>query len=442
MSRSYVTGTGGTHETQERFGQAIVKLKRKQNKVRNFFARDYMGDPKAGAVEIPVRSLDVSVRDYNIETGVAMQQSATSYKRVLVDQEKAINELLDGWEAATVPDNLIAQRLESGSYGMGRAQELHAIGVLEDGGTQSPELAALTDETAYESILKDIARIKKLGVDKDELIVVVSDDTETMLLLDKRYANTASQLAAEMIREGITGKINGVPVIVSSNLRDDHFVTEYMVFGRSWAQTVEDWKIAPAINDIRNSTHIGASALQGRMVYKDVLLDPTTCVVKRKIANVPKTTATLGLSIDGNVITATTVYTDKADAQDDWFVDVFIDASETIPAGTEIEINSSGDEWVVPTGGTKRVWLSDIVHAASGGTRSPLNEVGGGDHTKEIAIDVSKLAAAWKGTITVNVITSNQPGRATTYESQTGKQLDYWHTIVSEKKYIELVVKG
>ena len=59
-------GNNGTHERQERYASAIVKLMRPSLKIRNTFARDYEGNPVAGAVKVPVRNTDVSISDYEI----------------------------------------------------------------------------------------------------------------------------------------------------------------------------------------------------------------------------------------------------------------------------------------------------------------------------------------------------------------------------------------
>lgn len=91
-------GTHGTHERQERYAQAIVKLMRPSLKIRSTFSRDYEGSPVAGAVKVPVRNTDVAISDYDVKDGVALSQSATTYLNVPVDNHKALNELIDGYE--------------------------------------------------------------------------------------------------------------------------------------------------------------------------------------------------------------------------------------------------------------------------------------------------------------------------------------------------------
>ena len=132
-----VIGTHGTHERQERYTDSIVKLMRKSMKVRNTFSRDYIGDPKAGAVKVPVRSADVSLADYDVKDGATLAQSATTYQTIAIDNDKAVNELIDGYEAAAVPDNLVAQRIESAAYVTAKALENDAVTTMANNSTAS-----------------------------------------------------------------------------------------------------------------------------------------------------------------------------------------------------------------------------------------------------------------------------------------------------------------
>ena len=51
-------------------------------KIRNTFSSDYVGNPTAGAVNVPVRNTDVTIRDYDIKNGLTLEQSATDYKNI------------------------------------------------------------------------------------------------------------------------------------------------------------------------------------------------------------------------------------------------------------------------------------------------------------------------------------------------------------------------
>ena len=275
--------TNGTHERQERYANSIVKLMRPMLKIRNTFSRDYEGKPTAGAVKVPVRNTDVKISDYDVKDGIALSQSATTYKNIPVDNHKAINELIDGYEAEAVPDNLVAQRLESGSYVIASTLEKSAITALTTGTTEST-MEDCTTENVYSNIVKDIANIAKLGVDKSRIRVAISYDTETLLLTDGKYSNTASQIGAELAREGVVGRINGVNVIVEDLGQAGGKDVEYIVYAIDWCQAIDEWKIMPTINDIKDGKHVGASALQGRMVYTDTVTDAKAVIYKKKAA--------------------------------------------------------------------------------------------------------------------------------------------------------------
>jgi hypothetical protein len=272
-------GLNGTHYRQERYADSIVKLFRKQLVVRNEFMRDYEGNPVSGSVQVPVRNTDVTLANYDVVSGVSLTTSATTYLPILVDNHKAINELIDGYEAQAVPDNLIAQRLESGAYSIGLTLELNAIKELEDNGTQETSTTTLTTTNAYSSIVNSIKEIKKLGTNVDNMVVIVSPETEVLLLTDDKFANTSGTLGAELVREGVIGKISGVRVKMSANLTTG---TEYIVFARDWAQAIDEWKVEPTVVNLADGAHIGASALQGRMVYADKLTSATACRVKKE----------------------------------------------------------------------------------------------------------------------------------------------------------------
>lgn len=267
----------GTHKRQERYADTIVKLMRKEFNIRNEFSRDYEGNPVSGAVNVPTRNGDITLSDYDVLNGITMTQSATDYLPVLVDGHKAFSELVDGYEAEAVPDNLRAQRLESAAYVTGKALELSAIKALVDGGTIEESTTATTEEDVYKTIATSVKNLKARGIATNDLRIAVSADTELKLLTDAKFANTAGALGAELVRNGVIGKINGVQVKPNYLMPDE---VEYIVYAPAWCQAIDEWKVEPAFNDIKDGKHVGASALQGRMVYKDVVTNKLAVQVK------------------------------------------------------------------------------------------------------------------------------------------------------------------
>lgn len=275
--------TNGTHNRQEKYARAIVELMRPALKIRNTFSRDYEGEPVSGAVKVPVRNMDPEIKDYDVKNGVDLGQSATDYINVPVDKHDAINELIDGYEAQAVPDNLVAQRLEAGAYSRSKKLEADAISALINNSVPSTQ-ADSTATTIYENILRDIAILAKKGVDKNRMYVAISYESETLLLLDERFANSASQIGSELARTGVVGRVNGVNVLtedLGENAQGQ--AIEYIIYGIDWAQAVDGWMIGLSVNNLSDGKHIGASALQDRYVYTDTVTNKEAVIVKAKV---------------------------------------------------------------------------------------------------------------------------------------------------------------
>ena len=269
----------GTHYRQERYADAIKKLYRKPTFIRDWFNRDYEGNPTAGAVQVPVRDTDVALSTYDVVSGISLTTSATTYEQILIDGHKAFNELIDGYEAEAVPDNLVAQRMESASYVLGMTLEKDAIATLVNGGTTASSTSASTTDTIYANIVNEITQLKKNGVEPDRIKIVVSAEMEKLLLSDAKFANTSGQLGAELVRQGVIGKINGCEVKMSPVL-DEYDNLEFIVFAQDYVFGIDEWKVAPSIVDLKDGAHVGASALQGRIVFKDYVARATAVRVK------------------------------------------------------------------------------------------------------------------------------------------------------------------
>lgn len=273
-----VTPTNGTHQRQERYADAVVALMRPDLLIRNLFSREYEGNPKAGAVKVPVRG-DVNVQDYDVVAGANLDTSATTYQDIAINKNKVINELIDGYEAEAVPDNLVAQRLESGAYGLASQLEADTIATLTTANNFTDSLSkgtASTESTIYKNILDDVAQIKKLGVKGKDIKIAISYDTEVLLLTDNKYSDSCGQLGDKQKEEGIVGRINGCDVI-TEELGEG---VEYIIFAPAWCHAIDEFTINPRVVDIKDGSHVGASKLEGRMVYGTAITNNKAVVVK------------------------------------------------------------------------------------------------------------------------------------------------------------------
>lgn len=253
----------GTHERRETYANEVLAMAKSKVNIYEDFSTDYEIDGATGQINVPTRSAEVTISDYDVLNGVELTQSATDYVVLPIDKNYAINELIDGYEAEAVPDNLRANRIEAAGYSMGLKKENEAIAALVSKGTKSSDKTALTEADAYKKIASEIANMKKRNMEVSSMRVVVSADTELLLLTDDKFANTSGNLGAELVREGVIGKINGVAVKPNYLLPEN---VEFIVYDKRFAQKYEVWSVAPSINNIADGKHIGASALQGRQV--------------------------------------------------------------------------------------------------------------------------------------------------------------------------------
>ena len=253
----------GTHKRRESYATEVLAMAKAKVNVYEDFSTDYEIDGATGAIKVPTRSDQVTISDYDILNGVTLTQSATDYVDLPVDKNYAINELIDGYEAEAVPDNIRANRIEAAGYSLGLKKEGMAITALVANGTTSADTTALTEQTAYKKIATEIKNMKARNMEVSQMRVVVDAETELLLLTDEKFANTSGQLGAELIREGVIGKINGVPVKPNYLLPEN---VEFIVYDKRFTQKYEVWAVEPTINNLADGKHIGASALQGREV--------------------------------------------------------------------------------------------------------------------------------------------------------------------------------
>lgn len=255
--------TNGTHKRRETYANEVLAMAKSKVNIYDDFSTDYEIDGATGQINVPTRSDEVTISDYDILNGVALTQSATDYVVLPIDKNYAINELIDGYEAEAVPDNLRANRIEAAGYSLGLKKENLAIAELVAKGTISSDTTALTEADAYKKIAAEIANMKKRNMEVANMRVVVSADTELLLLTDDKFANTSGSLGAELVREGVIGKINGVAVKPNYLLPEE---VEFIIYDKRFTQKYEVWSVEPSINNIADGKHIGASALQGRQV--------------------------------------------------------------------------------------------------------------------------------------------------------------------------------
>lgn len=268
------------HTAQERYSSLVLAKLRKTAVFVSLFNRKYEGKPTAGAVKIPVRDTEVVVDTYDKATGGELKTGTTTYQTLAIDKDKYVNELVDGYDAASVPDNLIADRLDSAGYAMGISLDTDLITLLTKKGTASKNTTALTKDTIYESIVDEVAALKKRGLNPTEMWLAVTNETYAMLLKSPEFIK-ASDLGDNVVQNGRVGRINGLDVYETNNISDTLKV-EYIIGNNVYCHFVDEWMVPVTVNDLKDGKHIGASAVQGRRVYGAEVSRSETVTVKKK----------------------------------------------------------------------------------------------------------------------------------------------------------------
>lgn len=270
------------HTLQERYSQ-LVDIKLRALLVKKdgvIFNNRYEGDPKAGKVKVPVRDTEVTVAQYDKASGISATQGTTTYLDVPIDKDYAVNEIIDGYDASAVPDNLTADRLDSASYALALQMEKDATTVLESSATQYDDTTALTKDNIYEKIVGVRTSMSKANVPNDNRRwLLVTPDVYALVLTSPEFIK-ASDLGDAVVQTGAVGRIAGFNVYEDNTLTAES--TEFIAGHPDWCTRVNEWQVPVHLQDINGSgKYIGASAVQGRKIYAHKVTKASTLFIKK-----------------------------------------------------------------------------------------------------------------------------------------------------------------
>lgn len=270
------------HTARERYSELVdAKLRATIVKRVGVICNNrYEGTPKAGAVKVPVRDTEVAVADYNKKTGSTMTHGDTSYLTVTIDKDKAVNELIDGFDAESVPGDLVADRLDSAGYSLGLQMDSDGSVELTTAGTAFGNTTALTEKTIYANIVDARTQQSSIGVPTAGRWLLVSPDTYGLLLKSPEFIK-ASDLGDAVVQTGAVGKIAGYTVFEDSTLGEN---VEYVAGHPNWFAVIDEWAVPVHLQDLSGSADfIGASAVQGRKVYAYKVTKAAAILVKKHV---------------------------------------------------------------------------------------------------------------------------------------------------------------
>lgn len=281
------------HTAQERYAKLVdAKLRNTLvTKDNLIFNNRYEGDPKAGKVKIPVRDTEVEVKDYDKANGVDASEGNTTYLDLDIDRDKAVNEIIDGFDAASVPDGIVAERLDSAGYSMGLAMDKVSMDALQapTDANISATKTAITASTAYKEALAAKRVLSRAGVPNEGRWMIASPEYLELLLQDPLFVKQGD-LSQELVQAGAVGKIAGFTVFESNNMdfesttrvASKKTTTEFICGHPNWCHRVQEWQVPVHVQDLSGSgKYIGASAVQGRKVYGIKVSKPKTLYIKR-----------------------------------------------------------------------------------------------------------------------------------------------------------------
>ena len=297
------------HELRQSYG-AIVDAKLRKTLVTRdnyIFNTFYEGLPTSGAVKIPVRDGEVAVGEYNrtSATGKALTFGSTNYITAVLSNDVAVNELIDGYESSAVPDNLVADRLDSAGYSLGLYMEDDALSTLTLGcngmdhsGTafgstdvRNGKKGAVVEKTltaanVYQQIVELNQKMDEADVPMDGRYIIVTPATYALLLQDTTHFIRYGDRSQEMLETGAIGEIIGLKVYRSNALTGKKVKVAYnsgtedrnveILAGHPlFATRVEAWKVEPFLRDLNgDDTIIGGSAVKGRKIFVHEVTKP------------------------------------------------------------------------------------------------------------------------------------------------------------------------
>ena len=284
------------HNLQERYSKLTdVKLRSTLvTKDHVIFNTRYEGDPVAGAVKVPVRDGEVAVNSYNKTSGSALTHGSTVYLNIPISKDIAVNELIDGYDAAGVPDNLVADRIDSAGYSLGLTIDTESLALLAGADTatyastdprygKKASAATMSDsDSAFDKCVDARTAQSKVFVPSVGRYVLVSPEFYAMILKDKDNFVKKGDLSQKLVETGAVGEIAGYAVYETPNMPAGVLA----IFGHpDYATRIDEFKVPVKVQDLAGSaTFIGACAVQGRMVYEHCITKPQAFFILRKAA--------------------------------------------------------------------------------------------------------------------------------------------------------------
>ena len=250
---------------QDRYS-ALVEAKLKAEIVQKdgiVWNNNYEGDPKAGAVKIPVRGA-ASVVSYDKQNGATKSFTDGSYDTLTINKDYAVNEVIDGYDIDAVPDNIVADRIDAAGEAL--ALQMNSDGTVEllDKATVVGQSTATSASNIYDRLVDIGTAMTKAKVPATGRWALINPDTMAFVRKSSQFT-AASQLGDTVKQSGAVGMIAGFTVFEDATLPAH---ANAICGHKNWCCRVKEWArdVRPQSLD-GSGTYIGAVAIQGRKIY-------------------------------------------------------------------------------------------------------------------------------------------------------------------------------
>lgn len=226
-----------------------------------------------------------------------------------INKDKAVNEIIDGYDAEGVPDNLVADRLDSASYSLAKQIDDDGAVVLVAGATVKGA-STLTSDNVYDYIVDIKTDMDKANIPNDgKRYLLCKPDMMALILKDTTHFINASALGDKVVETGAVGKIAGFLVI---EWNDDTVNLAAIAGHPKFATRANEFSVPVKLQDLSGSgKYIGASAVQGRMVYAHKVLR-SAAIRALFTPGVTTTSVAVGTSASGDTKVTATLGSDNS----------------------------------------------------------------------------------------------------------------------------------
>ena len=288
------------------YGKIVAAKLRQELVTRAMANQNYQGDAKtAAAVMIPVTP-EFSVSDYS-KTNIAsnsVSYDTNGWIPSVIDNDKFINEYLDGYDLNTLPYDEKADAMDRAAYALAKSVDTHFITVLKRaiagqdkaGNTYTSTdpryqkagviTAVQSGEDIYDAVVRLYAEQTKKGVPTRGRWLFCTPDGLAKILGSNK-AIRQSDLSQEIVARGAVAMIGGYEVYTSGQLTGTATATDaasatniLMIAGHpNYITRIEAFKVEPNWFDGNTDANIvGGVLLKGREVFSHDVSSPDAFV--------------------------------------------------------------------------------------------------------------------------------------------------------------------